>query len=560
MGWETVGIMRILASNPDTIGDLVLRQPLYEALSKSGSELMLIVRSNAASVARLVAPAAQIIYLDQDPYSPRFAANGGDLDSVFEAVRRFQPDRLLVAPYQWTMFEERLAENLPDAGVVGMNGGLFLPESRPQPGCESRLAFDRRIEVSEQLPELRKNELLCSAILGRQVDLPNPVLQLTPAQIQAGEARLGQMGITPGEFWVAMVGDTALSAARNWGADCWGQVLGQWASRHDRSFVFIGDISERPTTESVQAAMGESAGRGVFAMGEDVDSDTMLGLIHLSRGYVGRASWSMHVAAAFGKPVIAVCGGETWPRFIPACERGLVITVEVPCAGCKGICPFAEAYCVKRVPIEEVMKAVDLLESGRLESKQVRVLRLDQTLASRMVAEAARVGREHARRLSILERQSASQLEQREAELRGKLEQRESKLRSKLAETFGQVTLAESGLVDARIEMARLRADQAVAMKCLDQKSHENTQLMGEVMQLREENAHLHSRVGQLSEQDARLREQHDELQEREARFQGLAAASQQYVRDLQSSRWRRLGLRIGIAKKAAWEQENGDG
>ena len=518
--------MRILASNPDTIGDLVLRQPLYEALSKAGLELMLIVRSTAASVARLVAPSARIIYLNQNPYSPRFAASGNDLSSLFEAARRFQPNRLLVAPYQWTVFEERLAESLPGATVLGMNGGLSTRDLRSHATCDSRLALDQQVDVSENLPELRKNELLCSAILGRQIDLPNPMLQPTPAQIQAGEAQLGMMGMSPGEFWVTRVGGTALTDARNWQADSWGRVLGEWASRYGRSFVFIGKESERPTTERVRSAMGESAAQSAFAMGADADSDTMLGLIHLSQGYIGRETGPMHVAAAFGKPVIAVLGGGAWPRFVPACERGFVTTVEVPCTGCNWTCPFAESYCVKRVPTEEVMKAIDLLESGRLESRQVRVLQLDRTLASRMVAEAAQVSQERLRRLSILEQQSASQLEQREAELRGELEQREAKLRGKLVEVSGQVTAAESQLVDAQVEMAQLRADQAVAMKLVDQKNRETAQLLGQVMQVRKQNA----------------------------RLQGQIATYQQHVRDLRKSRWRRFGLRIGIARKAAWE------
>jgi chromosome segregation ATPase len=93
-------------------------------------------------------------------------------------------------------------------------------------------------------------------------------------------------------------------------------------------------------------------------------------------------------------------------------------------------------------------------------------------------------------------------------------------------EVSGQVTAAESQLVDAQVEMAQLRADQAVAMKLVDQKNRETAQLLGQVMQVRKQNA----------------------------RLQGQIATYQQHVRDLRKSRWRRFGLRIGIARKAAWE------
>jgi ADP-heptose:LPS heptosyltransferase len=48
--------MRIIASNPDTIGDVLLRQPLYQALQNAGHELTLIVRPLLAPVMQSIAP------------------------------------------------------------------------------------------------------------------------------------------------------------------------------------------------------------------------------------------------------------------------------------------------------------------------------------------------------------------------------------------------------------------------------------------------------------------------------------------------------------------------
>ena len=61
--------MRILASNPDTLGDLVLRQPMYRALQDAGHELTLVVRRAVEPLVRYVAPGAKTIVLPAEVYA-----------------------------------------------------------------------------------------------------------------------------------------------------------------------------------------------------------------------------------------------------------------------------------------------------------------------------------------------------------------------------------------------------------------------------------------------------------------------------------------------------------
>src|SRR5215207_3529842 len=99
--------MRILASNPDTIGDLVLRQPLYRALLDAGHELTLIVRASVEPMVQLVAPGAKTIVLPREVYGG-VAENWSAFADVVQQCRAASPETLLIAPYQWTEFEERL--------------------------------------------------------------------------------------------------------------------------------------------------------------------------------------------------------------------------------------------------------------------------------------------------------------------------------------------------------------------------------------------------------------------------------------------------------------------
>lgn len=394
--------MRILASNPDTIGDLVLRQPLYGALAAAGHELMLVVRPLLEPIVPLVAPGARIAIAPEHLYNGSLEPGDASLAGVAEAAAAFAPDVLLVAPFQWTAMEERLAMALPGARRVAMNGRLFAdPSAGPSPPSVIRPS----IEVAEDMPETHKNQRLACAILGRAVTLPDPRIEATAAQLRAAEAELVRLGMRPGEYWIACVGDTPNTAVRNWRADRWAALLAHWARAHGRTFLLVGSQAEGPAAAGVREAMGDQRGSAKEWFGAgDGALDVLVGLIALSAGYVGRDTGPMHLAAALRRPVLAVFGGGTWPRFLPAGDASVSITVGVPCAGCGWLCHLPESYCVKEVPLSEAVAAVAALEGGEVRERRVRVLGADAALLARIGREGAASARERTVRLSVEQR------------------------------------------------------------------------------------------------------------------------------------------------------------
>jgi hypothetical protein len=146
--------MRILASNPDTLGDLILRQPLYAALRMAGHELMLLVRHSAAEAAAYAAPGATVIELPYEPYAHDVDAQWAAFQPAVQAAVEFAPDLLLVAPYRWTHFEERLAAEMPHVKTAGMSGHLFGGDPRAGAGPASTLRLDTVAEVHPDDPEV----------------------------------------------------------------------------------------------------------------------------------------------------------------------------------------------------------------------------------------------------------------------------------------------------------------------------------------------------------------------------------------------------------------------
>jgi ADP-heptose:LPS heptosyltransferase len=568
--------MRILATNPDTIGDVVLRQPLYRALSEAGHELMLVVRPLLGPLISAVAPGARVFSCGANLYDPKLEPQTTDLDDVVEAAKAFNPDLLLIAPYQWTVLEERLALELPSARCVAMSGKRYSdPEYGPAP--ESTLEPALRVDVAEDAPEVRKNELLAGAALGRAMKLPDPEITPAPEDLRAADVHLARLGLEAGKYWVACVGDSRYTRVRNWRPAQWAKAIGEWAARGKR-FLFIGHQSELATTQEVIEEIGDQTGAmGIWTGDGEGDLDVLLGLISQSAGYVGRDTGPMHLAAAMRKPVLALFGGGTWPRFLPAAERSVSLAVGVPCVGCGWNCELPESYCVKDVPVGEVLRAMEDLESGRVKSRDVRLLDPGKELLAKIGREGAARARERRVTLSVVRRElmeqndaltavlersvkragEADRLAEELDALKGEMTRRESILRKRLA---GAENLWRAREGDLQKKVSELESAEAAASHRLAAaeaqgraRDEEISHLRNELLQARGEAADAQLRVARADTDQAALgvltRQQEDEIRLLRIRLRQMVA-----------SRWRKYGQRLHLCMTMPWEREMSNG
>ena len=233
--------MRLLVSNPDTLGDLILRQPLYRALADAGHELMLVVRPVAIPLVRHVAPGAKLLELPHEVYAHDLPEHWGKFAGLFDAARAFAPDALVVAPYRWTPFDEQLSDELPQSVKrFGMSGHLYRGDPHHGTPPESRARFDVVAEVCEDAPEVEKNAALASAILGEQRSLPYPRIDVHDPERSRAAQILAELGLNPGEYWVACVTGTANVSLKAWYPQNWADTLARWSRDRGRRFLFFG--------------------------------------------------------------------------------------------------------------------------------------------------------------------------------------------------------------------------------------------------------------------------------------------------------------------------------
>jgi ADP-heptose:LPS heptosyltransferase/polysaccharide pyruvyl transferase WcaK-like protein len=386
---------RIVVLNPDSMGELVLRQPLFAGIAAQAASLVLVVRPGLIPLAERLAPDATLVPLPPDPYDAVGEPDPLHVAQVVTELRTLDVDTVVVGAYQRTRFDELVVEALPETVRIGFTGDRYpanTPAAQP-PGWAERLT--QAVTVSEREHDWLKNRRLAAATFGDQRDWPRPHLTAMPRELDAAARLLTEQGVDWPSFHVACVGASDRVAARSWPADRWGSVIDHAIRRHGWRFLLIGTPDEREGNACImrQLAFDGQGGAGAAWLDTTIEFDALIGLLSRAAGYLGRDSGPMHLAAALGKPVISVTGGGTWPRFVPLAPAGASFCIDVPCAGCGWFCHLDESFCVTQVPIEPVLEAVDALATNRLTNVVARALPRNDSLAAHMEREAARNGR-----------------------------------------------------------------------------------------------------------------------------------------------------------------------
>lgn len=610
--------MRILACNPDTLGDAVLRQPLFAALQHAGHELALTLRPLVAPIARFIAPGALILPIEPELYHPLREPGDEAFSDLVNSAKAFDPDILLVTPFQWTALEERLHAELPRARLVAMKG---YPYTDPAwtPIYTSLIAPAATVDARENEPELLKNQRLAREVIGSAITLPRPRLEIDePMRLQA-QAELVRLGLEAGEYWVACVGHTQATAVRNWSMDRWASLLAEWSRDRGRASLFVGHESEADSCAPVVEAIRSYGGSAATWFGAgDASIEMLMGLVACSAGYVGRDTGPMHLAAAMDKPVLAVFGQGTWPRFLPAATRSVSLAMRVPCAGCGWRCHLKRSHCIQDVPLENVRAAAADLEEGRVVSADIRLLEPPATLIASIVRESAaaalKVSPENLmNQFALLERavKAETSLGHVQADV-ARAQQETAAARQEVAQARAELDRAREELASLQTERARDLQEQAHAAQLVVHAKQERDQLQRELVQVRNELEdarraraqleavlaeserrrdaaehtlrHAKPRASEPAEGDAELRHAASRAQAEKAKAvselhdQRLLVAKlredvsiatrltrqreqeldqvRQRLAELMASRWRKVGQRLGVAMTMPWERE----
>jgi len=355
--------MKITISSPDGLGDFILRIPLLRGLLAGGHELQMFMRRPALDLAATVFPEAQFFEIGADPYHPETRRKKNPFRVEHRAVRKFRPD-LYVAPlFALSFFDEVWFED--DYWRVPVTGfstrDAFWPSCTIADPAGLSENFRIRVEVPVALPELEKNRLLGSAILGCDLPTVSPSLASTEESLAAAREILRLHGLTEGEYWVACVGSRPGLAMKEWGEDNWREFFSSVLPAGGRPVVFFGNQKEWASIERIRSGGFVS----VNLADRPPPVPVSLALVAMSCGYLGRDSGVMHMASAAGRPVLAAFSGGHWGRFFPSSGPAIVVTQSMSCRMCDHACPHGRPFCITSITPDAMLAGWRRLSSAK---------------------------------------------------------------------------------------------------------------------------------------------------------------------------------------------------
>ncbi|TMH31701.1 MAG: lipopolysaccharide heptosyltransferase II, partial [Betaproteobacteria bacterium] len=167
--------------------------------------------------------------------------------------------------------------------------------------------------------------------------LPQPRLRVHPAQAAATRARFG---LESG--YAVLCPGAEYGPAKRW------PYFAELAARLKQPVVLLGSQNDVPATEGIGGR--NLAGRTTL--------DEAIDIIALAELVVSNDSGLMHVAAALGRPLVALFGSSSPEKTPPQPGRSRVLWLKPECSPCyQRECPLGHFRCMRELTVDTVLAA-----------------------------------------------------------------------------------------------------------------------------------------------------------------------------------------------------------
>lgn len=338
--------MKWTLTSPDGIGDFLLRLPWLRYAEEAGWRLQLVAREPTIQLARLVNLKADFVTLRLNPYGNQARNKVCPFYREMRAVRQFEPDLIFFGPSNPSFLEEQFADFLKTANFGGFR---LLTNFWPSEGLENpdelRKCYSIAVEVTPDEHDFARN-CKAAAFLLRRPELSHLI---EPPRISQELPKLAYHESLPERYAVVCPGYRRGDFFKGWGGENWIRELKCLQAETLLPFVFVGSEEEASTNAEIFAGLDTNNVNFNFT-GKTKLIEDLAALLSRSSVYIGKDTGTMHLAAALGKPAVAVFGGGTWGRFFPVGTKSVVLTARVMCRGCDWRCHLPEPACVRALP------------------------------------------------------------------------------------------------------------------------------------------------------------------------------------------------------------------
>lgn len=180
--------------------------------------------------------------------------------------------------------------------------------------------------------------------------LRHPSLSSSPAQ---QEAVMKKLGLAPEKPVAVFCPGAEYGPAKRWPSEYFAALAKMLSGQY--AIWLIGSKKDRDIGEEIKT-LSDDACLNLCGMTE---LDDAIDLISRAAFVVSNDSGLMHVAAALGKPMVAIYGSSS-PGFTPPLsEKAVMAKIELPCSPCfERVCPLGHFDCMMKLSPEAVHASI----------------------------------------------------------------------------------------------------------------------------------------------------------------------------------------------------------
>lgn len=187
-------------------------------------------------------------------------------------------------------------------------------------------------------------------ITGNQTPLH---LFVTKEEVNSASALLEEHGIKPDDFILGINPGASYGSAKRWYPDRFAQVALRLADHWSAKVVIFGGPGETAISADIDHRLEGTA----LNLAGKTSVRELMALIKRCNFFITNDSGPMHIAAAFGVPLVAIFGSTDSSGTSPYSGNSVVVRKDIDCAPCKlRECP-TDHRCMTEVTVDDVVSA-----------------------------------------------------------------------------------------------------------------------------------------------------------------------------------------------------------
>ncbi len=247
-------------------------------------------------------------------------------------------DQAIVLPNSWKSALVPFFAHIPlRTGFVGESRHILLNDARKL----DRIALPLMVERFAQLAENAQDEI--------PRPLANPKLEVSVTQ---RDATLHKLGLAPDKPVAVFCPGAEYGPAKRWPAAYYADIA-QRLHQQGYAVWLIGSGKDKPVADEIDRLAG---GQCTNLCGS-TDLADAIALLSCAQLVISNDSGLMHLAAALGRPMLALFGSSS-PQFTPPLsDQAQVVKIDIECSPCfKRECPLGHFDCMIQITPDLVWK------------------------------------------------------------------------------------------------------------------------------------------------------------------------------------------------------------